>query len=107
AYSVTSTDTYYGPLGAVIAASGATNPQGATTTEWFVNDAIGNRVQRTQENLKPLSHPDHRGQRDYFYAANGRLDSVIANTGFDTLGFYSARRMTYDLSANLALTKVT
>ena len=100
-----SVDTWYGPLGAVAASTGATTAQGGTTTEKFTVDAIGNRRSTEAKNMRPTWHPDVDGIRNSSYNSGGQLTNLTAPS--QTSGFYSNKQITYDGSGNVSLSERT
>jgi RHS repeat-associated protein len=65
--------TVYNGLGAVVAADNF----GSGWAETFTVDALGNRLRRQQQGMRPPEHPDYWGIRFSSYLSNGVLESVI------------------------------
>ena len=94
---------WYGPMGAVISAGGATNSYGGATSETFVVDAIGNRRSSQALGIRPSNDPDVNGVRTNTIGSGGQLTNVTAPT--NTAGFSYDQNLAYDGSGNLATTQ--
>ena len=95
-------DSWYGPLGAVVAVMGGTqSATGSPVLEKFSVDAIGNRRWTQQQNIKPLTHPDQNGERTYTIGSSGALTSVTAPSA---PGWSYLKNVAYDPSGNVSTT---
>ena len=93
-------NTYYGPLGAVVGAVGATQTYyGGAATEKFTVDAIGNRHWTKGIGIREPTHPDVDPERTYTINAQGALESIVHPN--PPLSYGYEKYLGYDGSGNL------